>query len=263
MIKLHSGYVFGKYVSEGLKPQPLPPNVLYENGIFNSLYIPEGFNIFTNKKYIDQGPPYTPSGMTYYIIQDYDFDDFTFPEGSLIDSSVFNLTIHADRWAQQQLEATTTSIKITQVRPARNVYEYKSEFIGLIIPIKDFISFLNISPYNFRAIYVRYRAVDNNFTFDQPKDMRTITGEVGHVNTLTTIKSEKGLSTTSLPTLIDNNWHDESIWTTVSSSGHNINLDPNNSYFLKFGFVSDINSYRKEKYITYEINKIWSDEWEG
>ena len=256
MIHLHSGYIFGKYVSEGIKPQPLPPNIFYENGIFNSLYIPNDFNILTNRKSINQGPPYYPSTGTWYHILDYNLGSFTYPNGSLADGSTFNLKIYNDNYTQQELSIMNTSINISHIRPVTRINQKESAFTGLIIPVKDFVSFLNMSPYSYRAIYVRYRIIQN----DQVYRGRFLNGEVGYQNSSTSMLCVKSNLNHHLGGVSVNEWHDQYIWSTMYK-GHNIDLDPSYSYFLKFGFVTEMNSYQQEIQSKLEIIKIWSDEW--
>ncbi len=249
MIHLHSGYIFGKYVSEGMKPQPLASNILYENGIFNSLYTPDNFNIFTNINSIDQGPPYDPVSPAEWRYHDYSLEDFSFPEGSLTDGSTFYLTIHGNNISQQGVEITDSCIKMTHTVIEHQAVESAFALAGIIVPIKDFASFMNVSSRNKQGIYIRYRVM-NNTSYN-----RGVSGEVGYSTSSTTMATDKKSTEPILvnPDLPDGVWYDMIIY----SIPYNRELDPNYSYFLKIGYYSSLSD--QGGHTTLEIDKIWSD----
>ena len=73
---------------------PLGENIYFENGVFNPLYTPSGFDPENINQEINYNGYYAPGDLGYYSTKDYDMHDFTYQEGSLDDGSVINFNIH-------------------------------------------------------------------------------------------------------------------------------------------------------------------------
>ena len=73
-MNISSAYLFGRTLKPGGAP-PLADNIYFENGQFNPLYVPQGFNFNTNQHSFETN---IPSDL-YYV---------DYPEGYLEDSSV-------------------------------------------------------------------------------------------------------------------------------------------------------------------------------
>lgn len=262
MINLHSGYVFGKYISEGKLPKPLPANVYFDNGVFNSLYVPSGFNPLNNKQLIEHDPPYQPSYLDYYSIIDYNIDDFTYPNGSLNNGTSFDFIIHGGTTFEQDgVEFTSTTIKMRNKR-GRYYDAYQNSnsacFTGIIFPIKNFVSFLNKTPYNIRAIYVRYK-VSEYVKPDKQDWMNALNPkfhiEIGYKDSETTMVLKHGDSSSWLSHDL-NQWYTSRVW-----RSDNIDYEDNKQYYLDIGLGTGIKSRFGDVSITVEIDKIWSDEY--
>lgn len=78
-MQIEKAYLFARQITEGEVPQPMEPDVYFENGRFNPLYVPQGFNFNNNKhKIVDQ----------YVYLPDYDFQQGYLEDGSVIQMQI-------------------------------------------------------------------------------------------------------------------------------------------------------------------------------
>lgn len=261
-----------KFYGNTITTIPVPSSVIYyHNGLFNSEFLPEGFDIVNNKEYIEFVDPenkYASACFGRYVVfsKDYDISYFDYPEGSLSGGTCFNLKIsNKNEWYRTQKGVDINDYSL-QIRHYKNYQDYwttypTAAFTGLVIPISNFADFINNKTHSKRAIYVRYKF--SNIEYAYRYNYVALECGIGHQISSTKIAEDY---TTCSPVFSKVSDFNEGKWNTCRVwNPNNVNLNENYNYFLRLGLVTYprlLENSSDAFGITVQINKIWSDDYE-
>ena len=248
---MSSAYIFGRQISAGETPPPLPANVYFENGVFNPLYIPDGFD-FANKRYTIDGTNYIIDSI--YPRNSYDLSTFDYPAGSLDDGTVFDMAYYMSTYtSRENFELTETTLKDVHFRP----YKYGTRNIdtcfNIVLPVKNFKEFYGAQDSS-RYVHIRFRFSD--YIGPTNRINHYIETQLGYKSSQTKIRpiSYENMRVTTVGEMGE--WKVAHVF--FVGQGNVMPL-VDDTYFFRIGLRRREQSGWGDQGITLEIDKIWSD----
>lgn len=244
-MQIEKAYLFARQITEGEVPQPMEPDVYFENGRFNPLYVPPNFNYKTHTIVIDE-QQFDDSGY-----QDHVFNEGELEDGYTIiytngDSNLYN--------PQEKFSIEDGVIKFRHSRPQITGQVIHGWHNAILFPLGDFWTLATGK----KRIRYRAKLTVDDWSIDD-KNSYVISVEINRaINTP--------------PTKIYKTLWDSSIYMTnsINTSGFDwtnkeLRLTGSFNYPLAY-FVIDVwpndNNYREQTGyggvdFTIEISKIW------
>ena len=140
-MQIRKAYLFGRTLKPGGTP-PMNPEIYFENGVFNPLYVPQGFDFNNNQHKV--------AGQDIYL------PDYEFPSGYLEDGSVIQLQIGEGQnpVANEVCEIGEDGYLHIQHNPsAEQSSAYRDYNLGILLPITNITEILQ----TYRYIYFDFR----------------------------------------------------------------------------------------------------------
>lgn len=152
-----SAYLFAKQLTAGQSPDPpIGEGVYFENGRFNPLYVPQGFDFHNNQHKLQRVQDDWPY-----------FNRISFPEGDLDDGSVIMLQTHSSQniYVDGEYFGMNESGYLTlshHVEPYSQQSWMASYWQYIILPIVNIERLMNGRP----KLCISYRALSNTEQYE-------------------------------------------------------------------------------------------------